>query len=338
MKKIYLTVTVLFLTVTSHVLGQKNGNNENKLSIEDTSTSVKKAEINSKSIGTTIASPTEVQICSQVWMLKNLDVTTYSDGTPIPEVTDPVEWTKLTTGAWCYYNNDSANNALYGKLYNWYAVAGIYDSASATNAALRKQLAPTGWHIPTDAELTTLTTCIGGTAGAGGKLKEAGTTNWETPNTGATNESGFTALPAGARYGTDGLSQGIYTNASFWSTTQTGTTNAYCRNLYTSQNASYRFDYDRKFGFSVRCLNNTLSNATFKTDTFNLYPNPSKGMLNFKSSILIEKIEIYNTLGQLVKEEKINALDGAINIEKLAKGTYLVKINDLANGYTIIKN
>jgi hypothetical protein len=89
-----------------------------------------------------------ITICNQIWDQKNLDVTTYSDGTLIPQVTDQNQWGSLTTGAWCYYNNDSANGSTYGKLYNWYAVAGIYDANSLVNPLLRKKLAPNGWHIP----------------------------------------------------------------------------------------------------------------------------------------------------------------------------------------------
>ena len=94
-----------------------------------------------------IISPT-VKIGTQVWMTKNLNVSRYSDGTPIPQVTDPTQWEGLATGAWCYYNNDAANGITYGKLYNWYAVAGIYDAASLANPVLRKKLAPVGYHIP----------------------------------------------------------------------------------------------------------------------------------------------------------------------------------------------
>src|ERR1035437_4904310 len=127
-----------------------------------------------------------VTICTQSWMLKNLDVSTYRNGDLIPEVTDGSAWSALTAGAWCWYNNDSATNAsTYGKLYNWYAVNDP------------RGLAPTGWHVPSDAEWTTLSTCLGGNAVAGGAMKETGTTHWTSPNTGATNSSGFTGLPGG---------------------------------------------------------------------------------------------------------------------------------------------
>ena len=146
----------------------------------------------------------EVTIGTQTWMQKNLNVSKYSDGTLIPQVTDGTQWANLTTGAWCYYNNTTANGATYGKLYNWFAVVGIYDAASANNPALRKKLAPTGWHVPTDAKWTQLTDCLGGESVAGGKMKstgtiQAGTGLWDDPNTAATNESGFTGLPGGIR-------------------------------------------------------------------------------------------------------------------------------------------
>ena len=133
-----------------------------------------------------VALPTIV-IGTQQWMEKNLDVLTYRNGDIIPQVTDPTAWAALTTGAWCYYNNDVANGAIYGKLYNWYAVNDP------------RGLAPTGWHVPSDAEWTTLETTLGGDPVAGGKMKVAGTTRWTTPNTGATNESGFAGLPGGTR-------------------------------------------------------------------------------------------------------------------------------------------
>ena len=117
-------------------------------------------------------------IGTQVWTTQNLNVSTYLDGTPIPNVTNASTWASLTTGAYCYYNNDSATYAaVYGKLYNWYAVAGIYDASSLSTPSLRKNLAPAGYHIPTHAEWTTLTNYLGGESVAGGKMKEVGTTH-----------------------------------------------------------------------------------------------------------------------------------------------------------------
>ncbi len=209
------------------------------------------------SINTTRPTPpildSEVQIGSQIWSVKNLNVSKYTDGTPIPQVTDPTQWANLTTGAWCYNVNNFVNGNIYGKLYNWYAVAGIFDAASATNPALRKKLAPTGWHIPTDAEWTQLTDCLGGSAVAAGKMKEIGTAHWWSPNTDATNSSGFTALPGGWRY-----SYGAWTIVGYggywWSSSELNTTNAWARCLISNDGYFYGGFNDKQFGFSVRCL------------------------------------------------------------------------------------
>lgn len=139
------------------------------------------------------------------WATANLNVTTYANGDPIPEVQDPTAWAALTTGAWCSYDNNPANDAIYGKLYNGYAVNDP------------RGLAPVGYHIPTLVEFQTLINCLGGDTVAGGKLKQTGTTYWESPNTGATNSSGFTALPSGFRNTIDGGFSNIGTSTFFWS-------------------------------------------------------------------------------------------------------------------------
>jgi len=184
-----------------------------------------------------------VAIGTQIWTNKNLDVTTYRDGTIIPQVSDPSAWAGLTTGAWCYYNNDPANGAIYGKLYNMYAVK---DS---------RGLAPQGWHIPTDAEWTTLGILLGGDAAAGGKMKTTGITRWTTPNTSATNESGFTGLPGGYRYN-NGTFDRIGNAGFWWSTTQYDANALYLRRL-DYNNGSLIIDIntlDMHGGFSVRLI------------------------------------------------------------------------------------
>jgi len=181
-----------------------------------------------------------VQIGTQTWMAENLATTKYSNGDSIPNVTDNTQWSNLTTGAYCDYNNTPSNSTIYGKLYNWYAV----------NTG---NLCPAGWHVPTDAEWTTLTTYLGGESVAGGKLKEAGYTHWQSPNTGATNETGFTALPGGNR-DLNGTFYFIGGYGYWWSSTENGTYNAWYRNMdYISSNVNRAVDY-KPNGFSVRCL------------------------------------------------------------------------------------
>jgi uncharacterized protein (TIGR02145 family) len=161
----------------------------------------------------------EVIIGTQTWTCENTNISTYRDGTIIPEITDPTSWKNSTTGAWCYYNNNSANGTIYGKLYNWYAIAGIYDAASLANPLLRKEFAPSGYHLPTTSEFGTLTSFLGGGTIAGGKLKDIGTTYWNSPNTSATNSSCFTGLPSGSRIGADGSFMFLGTRGEWWSST-----------------------------------------------------------------------------------------------------------------------
>ena len=193
--------------------------------------------------------------CGQTWTKSDLNVSKYSDGTIIPAVTNTTQWANLTTGAWCYYENSNSNGTTYGKLYNWYAVMGIHDAASATNLALRKNLAPTGWHIPTDTEWTLFTDCLGGTSVAGGKMKEAGTAHWASPNTAATNQSGFTGLPNSGR-----LSNGNWGGSSafggWWSTSETDANLAWIHYLNFDQGNVNRNIFNKRYGLSVRCVKN----------------------------------------------------------------------------------
>jgi uncharacterized protein (TIGR02145 family) len=186
-----------------------------------------------------------VTIGTQIWLKENLKTTKYNDGTVIPNVTDITAWSANTTGAYCDYSNIPANSNTYGRLYNWYVVG-------STNP---KNVCPTGWHVSTDAEWTALATYLGGGSIAGGKLKEAGTTHWATPNTGATNETGFTALPGGYRSqsGSFGLS-GTY--SFWWSATEGGTTFAFYRYMFNTSGSLGSGDNDKHGGFYVRCLKN----------------------------------------------------------------------------------
>jgi uncharacterized protein (TIGR02145 family) len=214
------------------------------------------------SVGTTYGAPQtfttasvavlpSVTIGTQAWTNKNLDVACYRNGDVIPQVTDYLQWAALTTGAWCWYNNDSATYAAtYGRLYNWYAV----------NDA--RGLAPQGWHIPTDAEWNKLvkyldagadTTCTNCTQSTiGGAMKS--TSGWNAPNTGATNSSGFAGLPGGFRTN-DVRSYYIGSNGYWWSSTESNTTSAWARYLYGYNSYVGRSGDSGKFsGFSVRCV------------------------------------------------------------------------------------
>jgi len=189
---------------------------------------------------TTLLLP-NVTIGTQVWTTQNLSVARYRNGDIIPQVTDPTQWIALTTGAWCWYNNDSATYAAtYGRLYNWYAVNDP------------RGLAPQGWHVPSDGEWSILRNTLGGISVAGGAMKS--TSGWNLPNIGATNSSGFTGLPGG--YRVDGLFYGIGLQGYWWSSTEnpTFTAGAWNRSLYFDDSIQFRDAFFKREGFSVRCV------------------------------------------------------------------------------------
>jgi uncharacterized protein (TIGR02145 family) len=182
-----------------------------------------------------------VKIGTQIWMAENLKTTTYNDGTAIALITDNTAWQNLTTGAYCWYNNDETTyKDTYGALYNWHAV----------NVG---NLCPTGWHVPSDEEWMTLTSYLGGQIVAGGKLKEIGTTHWLTPNTGATNETGFTSLPGGYR-SNDGTFDNIGNYGYWWSATEFNSNSAWFQFMFYDDSYADSSDNLKALGISVRCV------------------------------------------------------------------------------------
>ena len=181
-----------------------------------------------------------VTIGNQCWMKENLKTTKYRNGSPIPGNLSDAAWSSTTGGAQVDYDNDPTNTAIYGKLYNWYAVADP------------RELCPTGWHVPSDSEWTTLENFLGGSLVAGGAMK-AVSTLWLSPNTGATNSSGFSGLPGGTRY-TNGAYNVIGDFGYWWSSTQSSTTNAWGRFLSYINGSVSRYNANERAGFSVRCV------------------------------------------------------------------------------------
>jgi uncharacterized protein (TIGR02145 family) len=184
-----------------------------------------------------------VTIGNQVWMAENLKVTRYRNGDVIPNVTVNATWISLTTGALCDYGNTEANSAVYGKLYNWYAVN---DS---------RNIAPVGWHVATDGDWMTLFGYLGGGSVAGAKLKETGTTHWNNPNKGATNESGFKALGAGIRtYSSTGNFEQLKTIGAWWSTASYNALNTWNYQMFSTEIYTVIPINVKTEGFSVRCV------------------------------------------------------------------------------------
>ena len=194
-----------------------------------------------------------VKIGDQCWMKENLKVTHYSDGTAIPPVEGTSAWDVLgyTDKAYCYYDNSTTNRDIYGALYTWAAAMNGIASSDANPSGVQG-ICPVGWHLPSDAEWTELTNYLGGEGVAGGKLKETGTTHWSSPNIGATNETGFTALPGGDR-GYYGTFYAIGGTGSWWSSTGSSTLNAWTRGMDYLTSYVLRYYYSKNYGFSVRC-------------------------------------------------------------------------------------
>jgi uncharacterized protein (TIGR02145 family) len=193
-------------------------------------------------------------INGQEWMQKNLAVSKYRNGDPIPTGLDNATWQSTTSGAYTIYNNDAYNNTIYGKLYNWYA---------ATDS---RGLCPTGWHAPSDAEWTTLINYLDPNAAggdiwpniAGGKMKSTGTLEngdglWYSPNEQATNECGFTGFPGGSRYDFGTYNDIGYTGY-WWSSTEDDSNSAWDRTFFYTNSDVFRSSYAKQEGFSVRCV------------------------------------------------------------------------------------
>ena len=189
-----------------------------------------------------------IQVDNHCWMKENLKVTRYPNGSNIPLINDNNLWANLgdnnTDDAYCYYNND--NNSEYGALYSY--AAAIADNWQRDNTEAQG-ICPDGWHLPSDYEWSVLSDFLGGLSVAGGKMKEAGFNHWETPNTDATNESGFTALPGGYRNSTSGIFYNIENYGFWWTSSAT-----YYRYLRYNSAELFRNSVNLSNGFSVSCL------------------------------------------------------------------------------------
>ena len=187
-----------------------------------------------------------IVIGTQEWMAENLNTSIYRNGEAIPTNLDDAAWEFTTSGAWAYYNNDASYACPYGKLYNWYTCADA------------RQLCPTGWHVPTDAEWTVLTDYLGGENVSGGKMKTTGTIEaatglWYSPNADATNSSGFSGAPGGYR-NLNGVYFSIGYHGYWWSSSEFDAYYAWDRDLDYYNGLAYRYNNVKQSGFSVRCL------------------------------------------------------------------------------------
>jgi uncharacterized protein (TIGR02145 family) len=267
-----------------------------------------------------------VIIGTHKWLQQDLRARHYNNGDSIPNITDGIQWGHTYTSACCDYNNNPVMAETYGKLYNWYAVTD------------NRNLCPLGWHVANDADWDELTAYLGGYAVAGGKIKEAGTSHWQSPNTGADNSSGFTARPSGMRFADNnwngsGFFYGLGLSCHWWTTVPFFDSVVYVRAIYyDTARLSYEL-FSMSYGFPVRCVNDTSTASINENEIKNfirIYPNPSSEL------IIIEcpenkglNLYIYNDIGDLVMHRESSGSKEEINISALPAGVYIIKVTGM---------
>ena len=298
-------------------------------------------EINKPVWGTCPSSTYEwINYGTQDWTVENAEMVTYRDGTPIPQVTDFTEWANLTTGAWCYYDNDPTK----GKLYNWYAVAGIHDNDPDTT---NKILAPQGWHVPSDTEWTTLENYFiangynyDGTTTENKIAKAmASTTGWNSATEAGApgndqslnNSSGFNAYPVGFLSIYDNLCIFEGDRALFWTSTENINGPQALQVFHTDSNLFSDGFNQKSSGYSVRFVRYTTSLSTSDlSSSIIMYPNPVKNMLTI-DGLVVKDVVIYSVLGKAV----LNISNqNTIDVSSLSKGVYFIKVSDGINAST----
>ena len=259
-----------------------------------------------------------VMIGEQIWLGENLKVTHYNNGVPIPNVTDFTSWGTLATGARCYYNNDSVTyDSVYGALYNFYTITDP------------NGICPAGWHVPSNADWEATEIYLGGQEIAGGKMKEAGTLHWKSPNTGATNSTGFTGLPGGARDPVNDF-RFLTENGVWWTASATGPTNAWSTYFWYLNTGVDHNPTPKKYGFSIRCLKDIETG----TGEVNGKENRLSFILTSNTLTIVTedlpfqsgRVIIYNLFGQQIITGQVTASDNTIDIGTLPPGIYIVKL------------
>jgi len=252
-----------------------------------------------------------VVIGNQAWLKENIKSLHYCDGTLIPEAVA--------------YNNDDGLAAIYGRLYTWNAT--VHDSV----ATQVQGVCPCGWHVAGAAEWTTLENFLGGPSVAGGKMKDTTPGIWNSPNTGATNSSGYTALPGGEydAYYSPHVFQYLHESAVFWTSTQYNSTKATERYIMYNDEACLPYNWFKVMKYSVRCISNTIAGVSSFLNKSNItIENPVGDNLHIITNgfVKISQVQIFNMQGQLLKNESFSSSLSSISLQNLEQGVYIAKI------------
>jgi uncharacterized protein (TIGR02145 family) len=258
MKKIFFIIIISTILISCKKEPKETGNNSSL----ESSTDSTKYETNGifsigKPIGKIGGGVTDIDgnkyrtviIGTQEWMAENLKVSTYNNGSKIPNIKLLKDWSNSNEGAWCYFKNDTINNLKYGKLYNWYTIGTI-----------NKNICPLGWHVPSDKEWSILLDLLGGDSIAGGKMKEVEILHWKSPNTKASNISLFTGLPGGGRDKNADFHDPIQECGGWWSSTDStlyeGANYSWARSMVFNEQKCFKNSIHKKDGVSIRCVKN----------------------------------------------------------------------------------
>jgi len=259
-----------------------------------------------------------ISIGDQNWLTTNLKTTKLNDLEPIPLVEDGTQWSILTSPGYCWYDNDEGQyKDTYGALYNWYTVNS-------------DKLCPVGWHVPSKVETAELQTFCGGMPVAGGNLKEEGTEHWNEPNTGATNQFGFTFLPGGKRSYNGSFSNLGYTGG-FWTSSYIPENAAIYRSISYDDASFGDYTADVKNGFCVRCIADSALNISIinkRNQLFKVYPDPAQNfvIIEMPESSIPGSVFIYNQSAHIVLQKVITTASINIDISTLSSGIYFVRL------------
>ena len=276
-----------------------------------------------------------VEIGNQCWFKENLRTAAYNNGDPISNITDNIEWSNTTTPARCFYNNLPSYQNSHGNLYNWYVIADP------------RNVCPIGWHVPSDAEWSTLVNNLGGPNVAGGKMKaigtiQSGTGLWSYPNTDANNSSGFSGLPGGFRQIEYNYSESV---GAFWtsSVSEMDVIGSTTYNMFYDSGIIERSYSFRAVGMSIRCISSGIvgNDEIDINHTISVYPNPANTYVTINSQFDAESSSyaIFNSTGQQVLAGKLAGKRNNIDISDLDAGIYLIQIGETSGlSFKMIKD